>query len=310
MGRWKVQASGHGPAVWRRLLRPRATWGPRNAERPDGPKRAWRSPYAAAMAIGLMVLVVGAAYQITRLELFRSSGQELEFARDDLWDDELNGAAAPEQPAEETASAMQEGAVREQAGTTAFAQAAKPQGTEGETAKPNAGSGDAAGAAPAAARTAGSSATSPKPAGAGTGQNAEKASPFIRPLQPPLLGVPGSGFGWVYSETMGDWRWHSGIDLQAQKGTDVTAAAAGRVVIARQSKEWGWEVVVDHGSGLSTRYANCQAVAVSAGDTVRTGQKLAEVGEPGLAEAADGSHLHFEVLSGGRAVDPRGYLAK
>ncbi len=107
---------------------------------------------------------------------------------------------------------------------------------------------------------------------------------------------------------MGDWRWHAGLDVEAAPGTPVAAAAGGRVVVARQTREWGWEVVVDHGGGLSTRYANCRAVAVAAGDAVRAGQKLAEVGDPGLAEAADKPHLHFEVLANGRPVDPSRYL--
>jgi murein DD-endopeptidase MepM/ murein hydrolase activator NlpD len=99
--------------------------------------------------------------------------------------------------------------------------------------------------------------------------------------------------------------WHTGLDLRAPKGTPVWATADGTVVVAEREGAYGRTVVVDHGSGYTTRYAHLRRIKVERGERVQRGEVLGTVGESGNA---DGVHLHYEVLRDGRPVDPRPYL--
>jgi len=98
-------------------------------------------------------------------------------------------------------------------------------------------------------------------------------------------------------------RFHAGIDLAARLGTDVAAAAAGRVTWAgRLAGGWGNLVVVAHGDGVRTMYAHLSTIAVRVGQRVATDTVVGAVGATGNAT---GPHLHFEVRVRGAAVDPR-----
>jgi murein DD-endopeptidase MepM/ murein hydrolase activator NlpD len=105
---------------------------------------------------------------------------------------------------------------------------------------------------------------------------------------------------------------HTGDDLSVACGTPVLAATAGTVII-RTDQPWAgrWLVRVSTGSGrLTTWYAHMRAVTVAAGQTVRAGQQIGEVGDLGNAT---GCHLHFEVHSRGGtiyqdSVDPVAWL--
>ena len=70
--------------------------------------------------------------------------------------------------------------------------------------------------------------------------------------------------------------------------------------------QFGWSVEVDHGNGISTRYAHAYRLWVRAGDKVSAGQKIAEVGSTGKST---GPHLHFEVRYNGTPLNPLRYLA-
>ncbi len=99
---------------------------------------------------------------------------------------------------------------------------------------------------------------------------------------------------------------HAGLDLLAPAGTAVKAAAPGRVAYAgRIAGGWGKLVVVAHARRVRTMYAHLSAVAVSAGEHVRTGSRIGTVGATGNAT---GPHLHFEVRLRGAAVDPSAAL--
>jgi len=112
------------------------------------------------------------------------------------------------------------------------------------------------------------------------------------PVQAPL----GDGFG-----PRGN-RFHAGIDLEAPTGTEVAAAAAGRVAFAGERPGgWGKLVVVVHASGVRTLYAHLSAIDVGLGERVSAGSILGAVGATGNAT---GPHLHFEVRVRGAAVDP------
>jgi murein DD-endopeptidase MepM/ murein hydrolase activator NlpD len=96
-------------------------------------------------------------------------------------------------------------------------------------------------------------------------------------------------------------RAHRGVDIAAPRGTPIAAPAAGRVRFVGRRLGFGLVVEIEHSGGVVTRYSHCASAAVSAGAIVSRGTTVATVGSSGLAT---GPHLHYEVLMGGRAVDP------
>lgn len=113
----------------------------------------------------------------------------------------------------------------------------------------------------------------------------------------------------VYNKTLGDWRTHGGIDIAAAVGTEVVAASSGTVQEVVVDSLMGTMVIIDHGSGVTTIYANLQtAPTVKASDRVATGDVIGAVGNTAIAECALAAHLHFEVRKDGVAVDPLEYL--
>lgn len=115
-----------------------------------------------------------------------------------------------------------------------------------------------------------------------------------------------SAYGWRSDPVNGAGAFHKGADIPMPVGSDVRTAGAGTVVSVGTNGGYGLQVVVDHGNGVQTRYAHLSSTAVKAGDTVAKGQVIAASGNSGKST---GPHLHFEVLSGGVALDPQGVLA-
>src|SRR3954468_17125412 len=101
------------------------------------------------------------------------------------------------------------------------------------------------------------------------------------------------------------FRPHKGVDVAASYGSNITAPAAGRVSFVGRKLGDGLMVELDHGNGVTSRYAHCSAVKVRVGDFVSFGDIIAAVGSPGLSTAA---HVHFEVRVRGEPVDPLKYL--
>lgn len=109
--------------------------------------------------------------------------------------------------------------------------------------------------------------------------------------------------------TLEDWRTHDGLDIAAAQGTKVIAMAAGTVTQVYDDGLMGTTVVVDHGNGLTTLYANlAQQPTVKAGDAVETGTILGTVGGTAIAESGMDSHLHLEAWDDGAPADPMDYL--
>lgn len=100
-------------------------------------------------------------------------------------------------------------------------------------------------------------------------------------------------------------RRHVGIDLRNPKGTTIMAAADGLVTFAGYKSSFGKLVIIDHGNGMTTKYAHCDQITVNVGDTVSQGQKIATVGRTGNAT---GNILHYEVLINGKNQNPINYL--
>ena len=115
-----------------------------------------------------------------------------------------------------------------------------------------------------------------------------------------------SSFGNRDDPVTGRRAFHAGLDFAAGHGTAIHAAAGGTVAVAGFRPDFGWVVEIEHGNGLTTRYAHASKVLVKAGDVVMPRDASAAVGSSGRST---GPHLHFEVLRNGEATDPRRYLA-
>lgn len=100
-------------------------------------------------------------------------------------------------------------------------------------------------------------------------------------------------------------RFHSGIDIAAPSGVKVVAAGAGTIAFSGTLGSYGRTIIVDHGGGIMTLYAHNSRLSVKEGDSVKKGQKVAEIGSTGLST---GPHLHFEVRKNGKYVDPIPYV--
>lgn len=126
------------------------------------------------------------------------------------------------------------------------------------------------------------------------------------PNSPPVDGMVGSGFGFRADPFTGRSALHTGLDFPGEVGTPIHAAAGGLVLESAWHPEYGNVVEIDHGNGLSTRYAHCSKVLVKAGTLVKRGQQIALIGSSGRST---GPHLHFEVLLDGVPQDPARFLA-
>lgn len=112
-----------------------------------------------------------------------------------------------------------------------------------------------------------------------------------------------------YNQTTRDWRTHDGVDIAAEAGTKVCAAADGEVYTVYEDDELGMTVVVRHEGGYVTKYASLsETVSVAAGDSVKLGQEIGTVGSSALLESAIGDHVHFSVTCNDEYVDPAAFL--
>ncbi len=127
------------------------------------------------------------------------------------------------------------------------------------------------------------------------------------PVLVPVLGPAEitSGFGPRVDPFLKRLAMHSGIDIRGDTGDLVRAAAAGTVIAAERHRAYGLMVEIDHGNGLTTRYAHLSAISVKEGTKVPAGAILGKIGSTGRSTAP---HLHYEVRLDGDAVDPRRYL--
>ena len=116
----------------------------------------------------------------------------------------------------------------------------------------------------------------------------------------------------VWSETMGDYRVHLGIDIATDEGAPVYAVADGVVEKVWDDALMGRCVAIAHEGNVYTFYKNLNSTLegeIKEGSEVQSGQKIGSVGNTAIAELADEPHLHLEMTVNGLAVDPRDYFS-
>ncbi len=133
---------------------------------------------------------------------------------------------------------------------------------------------------------------------------ARKTIPTTMPVG---AGYYSSNYGYRIDPINGHRAFHTGVDIVANVGTPVMAAAGGVVSTSGYNSEYGNMIDVDHDNGLTSRYAHLSKRLVKVGDVVMKGQRIGLVGNTGRTT---GPHLHFEVRENGIPLNPNKFLAK
>lgn len=95
---------------------------------------------------------------------------------------------------------------------------------------------------------------------------------------------------------------HFGIDIAAEKGTDIIASAPGLVTMAKDLYYTGWTIIIDHGLGLNSTYSHLEKVSVKSGQLVDRDTVIGTVGSTGRST---GAHLDWRVNLGTKRLDPQ-----
>ena len=115
----------------------------------------------------------------------------------------------------------------------------------------------------------------------------------------------------VYSETLEEWRIHTGIDISTAEDAPVFAVAAGEVTKVYSHPLLGKTVEITHSDGLKSVYSNLSPEGLPAvGKSVLSGEKIGKVGDSAICEIADEAHLHFEIIKDEKSVDPLGIISE
>ncbi|MCB1023238.1 MAG: M23 family metallopeptidase [Acidobacteria bacterium] len=133
-----------------------------------------------------------------------------------------------------------------------------------------------------------------------------KSSPEFLPTIWAHLGKINNEFGFRRNPFGGrSYEFHSGMDIDGDRGDMVVAPANGTVVTAGWLGGYGRMVEIDHGNGLTTRYGHLSKLEVSAGDLIQRGQLIGLVGSTGRST---GPHLHYELRLDSKPINPRRFL--
>lgn len=116
----------------------------------------------------------------------------------------------------------------------------------------------------------------------------------------------------VFSNTLNEWRVHTGIDISAEEGAEVCASAGGTVTRVYSDALLGKTVEITHEGGIVSIYSNLAtaSITVSEGDEVKSGAVIGQVGDTSLSELADEPHLHFGIKVNGVSVNPLDYISE
>lgn len=133
----------------------------------------------------------------------------------------------------------------------------------------------------------------------------QQAADFRWPLN--VSGRISSSFGEREQPTAGASTYHKGIDISVPVGTEIVAAAGGKVVTATYSSSAGNYIMIYHGNSTYTVYMHCSSLSVSVNEEVEKGQVIAAAGSTGIST---GSHLHFGISVNGSYVNPLNYVSQ
>lgn len=140
----------------------------------------------------------------------------------------------------------------------------------------------------------------------------DKLPSFVLPVSG-KLSKPHDAEMQVFSNTMQDYRVHLGLDICAEEGAKVCAAADGTVVEVWEDDLMGQCVAISHSGDAISVYKNLSLTlpeGVAAGAEVKAGDAIGYVGDTAMVELADESHLHFEMTVAGIQVDPLDYFGE
>lgn len=152
--------------------------------------------------------------------------------------------------------------------------------------------------------------SAPKPASKFVVDNTNKIA--LKEATAPDLGDSPVSFIWPTSTkqiTQGYSSRHTGLDISDSKMEPIYASASGFVEVSGfQANGYGNTIIINHGSGLKTRYAHASELSVQAGDYVEQGQVIGKQGRTGRVRGVTGIHLHFEIILNGKRVNPLSYV--
>ena len=131
------------------------------------------------------------------------------------------------------------------------------------------------------------------------------ADPSTVPALWPVRGVVTAGFGERLDPLSGEGAFHAGMDIAAPIGTIVESTADGIVLSAGPDAGYGNAILIDHGSGITTKYGHLSRINVVVGQEIKRGQIIGAVGVTGKTT---GPHLHYEVHIQDTPVNPAKYL--
>ncbi len=98
---------------------------------------------------------------------------------------------------------------------------------------------------------------------------------------------------------------HSGIDFRSPSGQPARATAGGKVISAGYNRGYGYMVEIDHGGGITTRFAHLSKIIAKKGQSVAKGDVVGNTGSTGRST---GPHLHYEIRVNGKAIDPMTFI--
>ncbi len=125
---------------------------------------------------------------------------------------------------------------------------------------------------------------------------------YIIPAQGAII----THYGDVKDTISGSNKFYPGIDISLPEGSDIKSCSDGKIKTCKSDSELGNYIVIDHGNGLETKYANLKEFVLKEGDSVSKGQVIAKSGNTGKSTAP---HLHFELLYMGENLNPEEYMA-
>lgn len=147
--------------------------------------------------------------------------------------------------------------------------------------------------------------------GSGSPKNEENAKEEFLPIYPVEgeLILEFAKDKLIYLNTLERWGTHNGIDINADLGTPVKAAADGTIEKIYEDKGYGITIVINHNNGYKTVYSNLSIDnMVKENQTVKQGEIISGVGDTAIFETEELPHLHFEIIKDDKHVNPRKYL--